>query len=51
MSAFAGFPTARMFHRWRPNGTVIRVDNPDPAQVIARVRADLRKTMLPPSYP
>jgi ADP-heptose:LPS heptosyltransferase len=51
VSVFAGFPTARMFHRWRPNGTVIRVDDPDPAQVIARVRADLRKTMLPPSYP
>jgi ADP-heptose:LPS heptosyltransferase len=38
MSIFAGFPTARMFHRWRPNGIVIRVDNPDPAQVIAQVR-------------
>jgi ADP-heptose:LPS heptosyltransferase len=38
VSIFAGFPSPRMFHRWRPNGNVIRVDNPDPAEVIARVR-------------
>jgi hypothetical protein len=29
-------PAPRMFHRWRPNGNVIRVDNPDPAEVIAQ---------------
>ena len=27
-----------MFDRWRPAGDVIRVDNPDPDGVIARVR-------------
>jgi ADP-heptose:LPS heptosyltransferase len=41
VSIFAGFPTLRMFHRWRPNGNVIRVDNPDPAEVLARVRATI----------
>jgi ADP-heptose:LPS heptosyltransferase len=38
ISIFAGFPALRMFERWRPTGNVIRVDNPDPAEVIARVR-------------
>jgi hypothetical protein len=38
---FAGFPVPRMFERWRPKGTVIRVDNPDPAEVIERVRRTL----------
>ncbi|HEY1494217.1 MAG TPA: glycosyltransferase family 9 protein [Candidatus Solibacter sp.] len=38
ISIFAGFPVPRMFDRWRPKGTVIRVDNPDPAEVLARVR-------------
>jgi ADP-heptose:LPS heptosyltransferase len=42
ITIFAGFPTARMFDRWRPNGNVIRVDNPDPAEVIARVRECIR---------
>jgi ADP-heptose:LPS heptosyltransferase len=37
ISIFAGFPAPRMFHRWRPTGTVIRVDNPDPGKVIAHV--------------
>ena len=41
ISIFAGFPTARMFHRWRPKGTVLRVDNPDPAEVLKRVRESL----------
>ena len=27
---FAGFVSERMFQRWRPNGTVIRGDHPDP---------------------
>jgi len=42
VSVFAGFPVARMFERWRPTGeraTVIRVDRPDPAEVLGRVRA------------
>ncbi|MEI9972726.1 MAG: glycosyltransferase family 9 protein [Ignavibacteriota bacterium] len=39
VSVFAGFPVPRMFHRWRPAGNVIRVDHPDPAEVIAQVRA------------
>jgi ADP-heptose:LPS heptosyltransferase len=37
ISVFAGFPTPRMFERWRPAGNVIRIDNPDPAEVLARV--------------
>ena len=43
ISIFAGFPTLRMFHRWSPAGNVIRVDNPDPAEVLARVRAILTR--------
>ena len=42
ISIFAGFPAPRMFDRWRPAGDVIRVDNPDPAEVIARVRTHLQ---------
>jgi len=41
---FAGFPAARMFDRWRPTGahsTVIRVDTPDPAETLERVRQAL----------
>src|SRR5205823_3200618 len=37
---FAGFPTLRMFHRWRPvapNAHVIRVDHPDSASVLDQV--------------
>ncbi len=41
VSIFAGFPAPRMFERWRPTGNVIRVDNPDPAETIARVRSIL----------
>jgi ADP-heptose:LPS heptosyltransferase len=41
VSIFAGFPVPRMFDRWRPEGTVIRVDNPDPGQVLERVLAAL----------
>ena len=47
VSIFAGFPAERMFYRWRTTGSVIRVDNPDPAEVIARVRAALPGTMSP----
>jgi ADP-heptose:LPS heptosyltransferase len=41
LSIFAGFPAPRMFDRWRPAGTVIRVENPDPEEVLARVGAAL----------
>jgi len=45
ISIFAGFPTSRMFARWRPTGataTVIRVDRPDPAETLRRVCEALR---------
>jgi ADP-heptose:LPS heptosyltransferase len=45
ISVFAGFPTLRMFHRWRPSGprvTVIRVDQPDAAEILAQVARALR---------
>jgi ADP-heptose:LPS heptosyltransferase len=39
---FAGFPCLRMFQRWRPTGAgsieVIRVDDPDPATLLARIQ-------------
>ena len=41
ISIFAGFPSPRMFARWRPTGAgaaVIRVDRPDPAETIERVK-------------
>jgi ADP-heptose:LPS heptosyltransferase len=44
ISIFAGFPAPRMFERWRPVGpscTVIRVDRPDPAEILDRVREAL----------
>jgi len=44
ISVFAGFPAPRMFDRWRPVGPncqVIRVDRPDPAETIERVREAL----------
>jgi ADP-heptose:LPS heptosyltransferase len=44
ISVFAGFPAPRMFERWRPVGPdcqVIRVDRPDPAETIERVREAL----------
>jgi ADP-heptose:LPS heptosyltransferase len=45
ISVFAGFPAPCMFERWRPVGPncqVIRVDQPDPAETIERVREALR---------
>jgi len=41
ISIFAGFPVPRMFERWKPAGRVIRVDHPDPAEVLERVRRTL----------
>jgi ADP-heptose:LPS heptosyltransferase len=38
ISVFAGFSCPRMFARWRPAGHVIRVNDPDPARVLAQVR-------------
>jgi ADP-heptose:LPS heptosyltransferase len=39
ISVFAGFPSVRMFDRWRPSGggyiRVVKVDAPEPAQVLA----------------
>lgn len=46
ISIFAGFPVTRMFDRWRPAGphsNIIRVDNPDPAQTLSRVREALQQ--------
>jgi ADP-heptose:LPS heptosyltransferase len=42
VSVFAGFPVPRMFHRWRPEGRVIRVDDRDPGAVLRRVAEALR---------
>jgi ADP-heptose:LPS heptosyltransferase len=44
ISIFAGFPAPRMFYRWRPSGpraTVIRVDRPEPAEVLSKVSSAL----------
>jgi ADP-heptose:LPS heptosyltransferase len=46
VSVFAGFSCARMFARWRPDGRVIRVDEPDPARVLEQVRLTLRETLV-----
>ena len=46
ISVFAGFPCARMFDRWRPTGPrceVVRVECPDPAEVLERVRGALQR--------
>ena len=45
VSVFAGFPCTRMFARWRPDGRVMRVDDPDPARVLEQVRLTLRETL------
>ena len=45
ISVFAGFPSLRMFYRWRqsgPRATVIRVDQPDPADILAKVARSLK---------
>ena len=50
ISIFAGFPCPRMFDRWKPTGprsTVIRVDNPDPEEILERVREALAVRALP----
>jgi ADP-heptose:LPS heptosyltransferase len=38
---FAGYPTLRMFHRWRPvasNASVIRVEDRNPDRILAQIR-------------
>ena len=50
ISIFAGFPVPRMFHRWRPSGsqvTVIRVEQADPAGILAQVAGALRLELRP----
>lgn len=46
LCVFAGFPTPRMFQRWRPTGAgrmaIIRAENPNPAAVLAEVDRALR---------
>ena len=45
ITIFAGFPCERMYYRWRPSGeraTVIRVDHPDPDEVLEGVEAALQ---------
>ena len=44
ITIFAGFPSLRMFQRWRPAGTgchVIKVDQPDVGHTIQQVRESL----------
>ncbi len=45
LSIFAGFPSDRFFARWRPTGPgkieIVKVENPDPRIVLARVKASL----------
>jgi ADP-heptose:LPS heptosyltransferase len=52
ISIFAGFASPRMFHRWRPSGRgrveVIRVDQPDPAGILAEVESALERLSFHP---
>jgi ADP-heptose:LPS heptosyltransferase len=43
VSVFAGFPSPRLFDRWRPAGHVIRVDRPDVDGTLARVCEALKQ--------
>jgi len=48
ITIFAGFPSARMFERWRPaapNVTVIRSDSRDPEECLARVKEALAASL------
>jgi ADP-heptose:LPS heptosyltransferase len=54
ISVFAGFPAPRMFERWRPVGPechVIRVDEPDPAETLERVRQALLRLRTSETVP
>lgn len=50
LAIFAGFPSPRMFQRWRPTGSgrieIVRVENPDLVAVLARVKKSL-DSLLP----
>ena len=45
VTIFAGFPSNRMFARWRPTGggpiEIVKVDDPDPHSVLAQVQKSL----------
>ena len=45
VTIFAGYPSERMFARWRPTGTgpieIVKVDHPDPRSVLAQVKKSL----------
>jgi ADP-heptose:LPS heptosyltransferase len=45
VTVFAGYPSLRMYHRWRPHGSgpihVIRVDKQTPAEVLAEISSQL----------
>jgi ADP-heptose:LPS heptosyltransferase len=46
IAIFAGFPAPRMFQRWRPvspRATVIRADEPDPDEILAKVAHALER--------
>lgn len=49
VSVFAGFPSPRLWQRWRPTGRgpieVVRVDRPDPAEVLERVDAAIGRLL------
>lgn len=45
ISVFAGFPTPRFFHRWRPAGNVIRVDEPHVQGALALVEQALKQVI------
>jgi ADP-heptose:LPS heptosyltransferase len=49
VSVFAGFPSVRMFDRWRPSGggsiRVVKVDAPEPAKVLAETLAALQNSL------
>ncbi|MGI8989596.1 MAG: hypothetical protein ACR2I2_08440 [Bryobacteraceae bacterium] len=50
LAIFAGFPSHRMFQRWRPTGPggieIVKVENPDPVAVLAQVKKSL-DSLLP----
>jgi ADP-heptose:LPS heptosyltransferase len=49
ISIFAGFPVERLFYRWRPKGNVIRVDEPDVPETLARVADALQQITSSPA--
>ncbi len=48
IAVFTGFSCARMFARWRPAGSVIRVEDPAPERVLEQVRLTLQETLVSP---